>query len=131
MAQQTHTWVMPAVAATIWLFGLVMLGTRWQGVESAPGVWTDAVSLQRWVLFWAGLFVGAGLVAPWMPRWRHRILALLPLLAWLAVELRHGSLAPVAWLVYATPTAGLWLLGLLAGDRIGGPLARSVKRSGA
>ena len=131
MTQHTYAWVMPAVAAILWLFGLVVLGTQWRGVESPPGVWNDAVSLQRWVLLWAGLFIGAGLVAPWMPRWPHRVLALVPVLAWLAVELRHGSLAPLAWLIYAAPTAGVWLLGALVGDRIRNPLARGVKRKGA
>ena len=131
MAQQTRAWGMLGIAATIWVFGLIVLGTQWEGTEAAPGVWEDGVSLQRWGLFWVGLFVGGALVAPWLPRWRHRGLALVPLLTWVAVELRHGSLAPIAWCMYAAPTAGIWLAGTWLGDRTGGPLARGVKRSGA
>lgn len=104
-------------AATLaWLLGRVVLGTQWGAVESAPGVWQDAISLRQWALLWALLAVLAVAVATVVPRWTHRLLALVPLLAWIGWSLRGGTLWPIALAIYGTPTVLAWCGGLLMRD---------------
>lgn len=105
-----------ATAALAWLAGLVILGTRWHGVEVAPGRWQDAISLRQWAALWALLALLAWSVGGRLTRWPRRTMALLPLLAWIAWSLRAGTLGPVPMVIYGVPTLAAWCGGLLARD---------------
>lgn len=110
-----HRWTGGA-AALAWLSGLLVLGTRWEGIEVSPGVWRDAISLRQWAVLWVVLAVLGTAVAARLPRWPQRALALLPLLCWIAWSLRTGTLGPVAMVIYGLPTVIAWCGGLLARD---------------
>lgn len=111
---------MAATAAMAWALGRMVLGARWEGVQVAPGVWRDSVGLGQWVTLWVLLAVlGLGVARRLRP-WRHRLLALVPLLAWIAWSLRAGTLGPIPLAVYAVPTLAAWCGALLARDAIRG-----------
>ena len=95
-------------AAFVWLLGRVVLGSRWQATEVAPGVWQDAITLNQWMVLWALLAASAFTVAPFISRWPRRLLVLLPLLAWIAWSLRTGTLWPIALALYAGPAVLAW-----------------------
>ena len=57
--------------------------------------------------------------APWVQTLTGRGVAILPLLIWFGIELRSGSLAPIAWLTYATPTVAAWFAGGLVHGLVG------------
>ena len=118
------------LAAVLVVVGVVVLGTRWEGIEVAPGVWRDSVSLQQWGVLWASLGVLGAAGAAWLPSWGLRILVPLPLLAWIGWSLAGGTLLPIAFAIYAAPTLLAWGAGLLTGDAAR-QLARSVKRGRA
>jgi hypothetical protein len=101
------------ISMTLLALGVLVLGTDWSGVEVAPGVWADRPSLTRWA--WLGLGVCAvGVVAgPHLQTWPLRLGCLLPLLLWYAWQLRHGTLWPIALLVYGGATTLLWLAACL------------------
>jgi hypothetical protein len=111
-------WRIGVAAMALWMLGALVLGTRWEGIEVRPGVWRDAISLPRWVAFWAAVACVGLTAAPWVPTWRARVAALGPLLLWFAFELRAGTLAPIAWVVYATPTVVAWLASARASDLV-------------
>lgn len=115
------------LSALLLVLGLVVLGARWEGIEVAPGVWRDAVSLQQWAWLWAALTVGGAVAAGWLSRWPFRVCALAPLLAWIAWSLRGGTLTPLAFVIYAVPTITAWCGGLALGDVLR-HLARSTRR---
>lgn len=123
-------WWIAGIAALTWLLGRLVLGARWEGVEVAPGVWRDTVSLGQWATLWVLLGLVGLAAARRLPRWSHRVLALAPLLAWIAFSLRHGTLGPVPMVIYGLPTLVTWCVALLAGDRAW-RLARAVKGTGA
>ena len=116
------------VAALLVVAGVTILGTRSEGIQVAPGVWRDAVSLRQWLALWLTVAALGGAAAWRVPAWRTRLAAVLPLLGWMGWVLRGGTLLPIAFVVYAVPTAAAWLGGLALGD-LARRLARSVKRS--
>ncbi len=97
-----------AIGALACLLGVLVLGTRWTGIEVAPGVWHDAISLWQWATLWALLALLGATVAPRLPRWPPRLLALVPLLAWIAWSLRSGALGPLPFFIYGLPTLTAW-----------------------
>lgn len=105
-----------AAATLAWLLGRIVLGTRWSAVETTPGVWQDAITLQQWALLWALLGVLAAAVAAVVPRWEYRLLALAPLLAWIGWSLQGGTLWPIALAIYGAPTVLTWCGGLIVHD---------------
>jgi hypothetical protein len=109
------SWI--AVAAGVaWLLGRIVLGSRWDGVEVAPGVWRDGVGLWQWAMLWL-LLAGLGLATARRLRgWAPRLLVLAPLLAWLAWSLREGNLGLIPVIIYGVPTVIAWCCGLLARD---------------
>jgi hypothetical protein len=111
-----RTWRVVVVSVVVWGAGVLVLGFDWDGIEVAPGVWRDAISLRRWSAFWAAVTCLGLASGPWVRTWSGRAGAILPLLIWLAVQLRSGTLAPIAWLIYATPTVAAWVAGGLAYD---------------
>lgn len=104
--------------ALVWLMGRLVLGTRWHGVEVAPGVWRDAVGLGQWAILWVLLAALAIGVAARLTRWPHRLLALGPLLGWIAWSLRDGALGPLPVAIYGLPTILAWCGPLLAHDAL-------------
>ena len=105
-------------AAVAWLLGRIVLGSRWDGVEIAPGLWRDSVGLWQWAILWlllAGLAIG---VAARLTRWSHRMVALVPLLCWIAWSLREGTLGPLPVVIYGLPTLVAWCGPLLAHDAL-------------
>jgi hypothetical protein len=103
------------VAAGLVAVAVITLGTRWQGVEIEPGIWRDSVSPARWALLASVLVLAGGAAAPALPTWPRRLRVLVPLLAWILWQLRHGTLWPVAFAVYATGIVVSWLAGVLVG----------------
>lgn len=101
-----------------WGLGFVILGTRWEGVEVSPGVWRDSVTLRQWTALWVALVLWAVTVAHRIPRWSSRLVALVPLLAWIGWSLRGGTLTPLAFAIYATPTALSWTGALAISDAL-------------
>ncbi len=115
------------VAAALVAAGVMTLGTHWQGVEMQPGVWRDGVSSTQVVVF-AGLLVVTGcLAAPHVRSWPRRLIVLLPLLAWLGWQLRHGTLWPIALALYGAGVVFCWLAGLFVGLGLG----RWLRKPGA
>jgi hypothetical protein len=114
------------VAAAALTLGIGTLGTRWRGVEVAPGLGEDTVTLVHWARCWAALAVLAVAAAHQLRGWSHRVMTMVPLLSWLAWSLRQGTLGPLAFVIYAVPTLGLWVGALQLTDRWW--LARTVKR---
>ena len=110
-----HRWT-AGTAALVWLAGVLVLGTRWEGIEVAPGVWRDSISLRQWAALWVVLAVVACAVGARLPRWGHRLVALVPLVAWIAWSLRFGALGPLPLVIYGTPTVAAWCAGLLLRD---------------
>ncbi len=93
--------------------GMVVLGLDWTGVEVAPGVWRDRVSLLRWIVFGACLFVSGVAAAHLLPQWRERMAAVVPLLLWYGWQLRHGTIWPIALGIYGGATILLWVAACL------------------
>ena len=116
---ESRMWRVVGLAVVLWGLGVLVLGTRWEGVEVAPGVWRDAISLPRWAAFWAAVACLGLASAPWVQTMTGRVVAILPLLIWFGIELRSGSLAPIAWLTYATPTVAAWFAGGLVHGLVG------------
>lgn len=121
-------WV-AGVAMLAWLIGALVLGRDWQGHEISPGVWADGVSLTRWATCWVVLAVVAAVASRVLRRWTVRLLALLPLITWIAWQLRAGTLGPIPMAIYIVPTTAAWCAGLLIGDLVRRRLARSVYHS--
>jgi len=108
-------WLMTVGVTSV---GMGVLGGDWVGRAVSPGHWQDGVSLSRWVVLWALMLLGGAAAASVMPRWLPRLVAILPLLLWIAWQLRGGSLAPIAFGIYSMPTVLAWLAGALLGDAI-------------
>ena len=106
------------VTLGVTIVGMGVLGRLWIGREVSPGQWRDGVSLTRWGVLWTLLLLGGIATAPALRGWRARVLAIVPLLVWIAWKLRGGSLAPIAFAIYAMPTVLAWLAGALLGDRV-------------
>lgn len=115
------------VATLAWLLGFLVLGTSWEGVRVAPGVWEDGVSLREWSWFWLALGALGLLVSRAVTTWSARLLALGPLLGWIAWSLWGGGLGPIPLVIYAVPTLLVWMAAATLGD-VGWRVARSVKR---
>lgn len=113
------------VAVLAWLVGVTVLGLDWQGHETSPGRWADGVSLERWAACWTLLALLAAFSGRRLRGWTARLLALLPLVAWIAWQLRTGTLGPIPMVIYLVPTMLAWSAGLLAGDVVRHRLARS------
>lgn len=111
-------WGTGVAALALLALGVVVLGTRWEGIEVRPGVWRDAISLPRWMWFWAAVACLGLALSAWVRTSRARGVALGPLLVWFAFELRAGTLAPIAWLIYATPTVVAWLGSAFVSDLV-------------
>jgi hypothetical protein len=118
-----------AVALLAWLIGLLVLGLHWEGHERAPGVWVDGVSLTQWVACWGLLALLAIGTGRYLRGWPVRVLALLPLVGWIAWELSGSSLGPIPMIVYLIPTLLVWCAGLIVGKPVRRALARSVNDS--
>ncbi len=101
-----------------WALGVAILGTRWEGVEVSPGVWRDSVTLRQWAALWVALVLCAMTVAHRIPRWWPRLVVLVPLLAWIGWSLRGGTLTPLAFAIYATPTVLAWTVALAVSDAL-------------
>ena len=108
------------IATLAWLIGALVLGFRWAGHQTNAGTWQDGVSLTRWVVCWLLLAVLALGTAPLLPRWRTRLLVLLPLVAWIIWQLRDGALGPLPMVIYLVPTVLVWSGALTASDRLRG-----------
>jgi hypothetical protein len=106
------------LAVVVLAAGVGLLGTRWEGIEVAPGVWRDSVSLTQWAMLWVLLAIVALVAARRVPRWLQRLLVLMPLLAWIAWSLGGGTLTPLAFVIYAVPTLVVWCGGLALGDAL-------------
>lgn len=112
-----------ALAAAVVALAIVTLGTDWTGVEVAPGVWRDRVTLTRWAYFYGTLALVGLATGRWLPSWPRRIVVLVPVLAWMTWQLRAGTLWPIALALYGTGTVLSWLfgcavaVGLMAGRR--------------
>lgn len=105
------------LAAGFVVLAIVLLGTQWDGVEVSPGVWRDRVSLARWAVFDGVLFVIGAAACRSVPRWTARAAVLLPVLLWLAWQLRAGTLWPLALAIYGTAVVVSWFAGCLVADR--------------
>jgi len=114
-----------AVAVLAWVIGVVVLGLDWQGHEISPGVWIDGVSLTQWSVCWALLALLAIGTSRLLKGWAARLLALVPLLAWIVWQLRSSTLGPIPMIVYGVPTVLFWCGGLLVGRTARRLLARS------
>ena len=110
-----HRWT-AGTAALVWIVGVLVLGTRWEGIEAAPGVWQDSISLRQWAALWLILTVSAYAVGARVRSWPHRMLVVTPLLLWIAWSLRHGALGPLPMVIYGVPTVAAWGAGLLVRD---------------
>ena len=119
------TWCI-AVSLLAWCIGVIVLGYEWRGHESAPGVWVDGVSLKQWAACWMLLALLAAGSARVLQGWRARLLALLPLVAWILWHLRVSTLGPIPMVIYVVPTTLVWCGGLLIGSVVWQRLARSV-----
>ncbi|AMY10453.1 hypothetical protein LuPra_03684 [Luteitalea pratensis] len=113
-----------AVAVLAWLIGVVVLGFDWQGHERAPGVWADGVSLTQWSVCWVLLALLAVATGRLLRGWAVRLLALLPLAAWIVWQLRNSTLGPIPMVIYLVPTIVAWCAGLIAGSTARQWLAR-------
>ena len=98
------------------VIGMLVLGTRWTGIETAPGQWRDAITLPQWLVFWVALAAGAAAGATRVPRWMPRLLTLVPLIVWIAWSLRHGTLGPIPLAIYGAPTVVAAMLGYAGAD---------------
>jgi O-antigen/teichoic acid export membrane protein len=121
------TWV-AGTAVLAWLVGVVVLGLQWHGEERAPGIWIDGVSLVQWLLCWLLLAVLAMGVASRLRGWPARLLAMVPLSAWVVWQLRASALGPIAMVVYLVPTVLVWCGALQLSMLVRRKLARSVKQ---
>lgn len=111
-------WTTAGISALLLALGILVLGTRWDGIEVAPGVWRDSVTLQRWSAFWIALAVAGVALAGRLGSWSDRIFAVVPVLLWMAWSLRHGSIWPVAFVTYAVPTVLVWLTAVVLTFRV-------------
>jgi hypothetical protein len=106
------------LALGILALAVITLGTDWTGVEILPGVWRDRVTPGRWALFGA-LLVALGLVSGrWVPQWSRRLAVLVPVLLWVLWHLRHGTLWPIAFTIYACAILVCWLGGCALSSRL-------------
>lgn len=103
------------VAVLVWLLGVVVLGTTWEGRPIDATTWVDGVPLWRWGVLWALLLLAGAALASWLTDHMARALALVPLLAWFLYELHAGTLFPIAFVIYALPTIAAWGLGTALG----------------
>jgi hypothetical protein len=120
------TWV-AGTAVLAWLIGVIVLGLQWHGEERAPGIWVDGVSLAQWLLCWLLLAALAMSVASRLRGWPARLLAIVPLSAWVVWQLRASALGPIAMVVYLVPTVLVWCGALQLSTLVRRKLARSVK----
>ena len=121
-------WV-TVVAGLAWLIGVIVLGFDWQGHERAPGVWADGVSLTQWSACWVLLALLAAGSSRLLRGWVIRLLALLPLVAWIVWQLRNSTLGPIPMVIYVVPTIAAWCAGLIVGRTVQQLLARSMTGS--
>jgi hypothetical protein len=119
-------WV-AGTAVLAWLIGVIVLGLQWHGEERAPGIWVDGVSLAQWLLCWLLLAALAMSVASRLRGWPARLLAIVPLSAWVVWQLRASALGPIAMVVYLVPTVLVWCGALQLSTLVRRKLARSVK----
>jgi hypothetical protein len=120
-------WV-AGTAVLAWLVGVIVLGLQWHGEERAPGIWVDGVSLAQWLLCWLLLAALAMSVASRLRGWPARLLAIVPLSAWVVWQLRASALGPIAMVVYLVPTVLVWCGALQLSMLVRRKLARSVKQ---
>ena len=99
------------LALGILALAVTTLGTDWTGVEAAPGVWRDRVTPMQWVVFGVLLVVLGVVSGRWVPQWGRRVAVLVPVLAWVAWQLRHGTLWPIALAIYGSGIVLCWLGG--------------------
>lgn len=109
-----------ALAAAVVALAVVTLGTDWTGVEVAPGVWRDRVTLTRWASFYGAIALLGLATGRWLPTWPRRLVVLGPVLAWMTWQLRAGTLWPVALALYGTGTVLAWLLGCVVASAVVG-----------
>ena len=114
------------VALVAWLIGVLVLGRRWEGVQTSSGAWVDGVSLWQWLVCWVLLALLALAVGRRLRGWTARALALLPLTTWIVWQLSGGALGPIPMVIYLAPTCFVWAVGLQVGQMVGAWLARSV-----
>lgn len=100
-----------ALAGAVLTLAIVTLGTDWTGVEVAPGVWRDRVTLTHWATFYGAIALLGLATGRWLPTWPRRLVVVAPVLAWMTWQLRTGTLWPVALALYGTGTALAWLFG--------------------
>lgn len=99
------------LAAAIVGLAVLTLGTDWTGVEVAPGVWRDRVTLTRWGFFYGSVGLLGLAAGRWVHTWPRRIGVLVPVLAWMTWQLQVGTLWPIALALYGTGTVLSWLIG--------------------
>ena len=105
-----------ASAAVAWLLAWAVLGTDWEGRLDSTGRMVDAVSLGQWAVFWVLLALLGVAVGSRLRGTLPRTAALLPVLAYLAVQL-WSPLGPIPIVIYLVPTLGIWFVSLIIGGR--------------
>jgi hypothetical protein len=109
-----------ALAAVLVVLAVLTLGTDWTGVEVAPGVWRDRVTLTHWSFFYGAVALVGVATGRWVLTWPRRLIVLGPVLAWITWQLRLGTLWPIALSLYGTGTVLSWLMGCAASVALAG-----------